>query len=85
MKYPFPKRLEAMPPEFWEARNQTIDDARAGWAERVAYIEGPPHIGETAPDFNLELLSPQGKRTGEYWGLSSLFGTPIGLIFGSYT
>ena len=44
-----------------------------------------PGIGDPAPDFELELLSGDGKRTGEHVRLSSLRGTPVLLYFGSYT
>ena len=85
MNYPFPESMKGRPPEFWKARGQTLEEVEARWADRVATAEGPPRIGAPAPDFELELLSPQGKRTGEYIKLSSLFGKPVGLIFGSYT
>ena len=44
-----------------------------------------PKIGDPAPDFTVERLSPDGTRTGEMFTLSALKGTPVGLIFGSYT
>jgi hypothetical protein len=33
----------------------------------------------------LEILDAKGQRTGEYQKLSSYRGTPVGLVFGSYT
>jgi len=44
-----------------------------------------PQIGDEAPEFELELLSATGQRTGDTVTLSSLRGKPAGLIFGSYT
>ena len=38
-----------------------------------------------APDFELERLSPEGRRTGQTFRLSSGRGRPVGLVFGSYT
>ena len=44
-----------------------------------------PKPGAKAPDFELELLSPVGKRTSTTRRLSDYRGTPVALIFGSYT
>ncbi len=44
-----------------------------------------PKPGTIAPDFELELLSRAGKRTGVRRRLSDYGGTPVALIFGSYT
>ncbi len=44
-----------------------------------------PKPGVKAPDFELELLSLLGKRTGATRRLSDYGGTPVALIFGSYT
>jgi hypothetical protein len=44
-----------------------------------------PKPGTKAPDFELELLSPVGKRTGMTRHLADYRGAPVALIFGSYT
>ena len=44
-----------------------------------------PQIGDPAPDFELERLNVDGKRTGQRVRLSSLRGKPVLLYFGSYT
>lgn len=44
-----------------------------------------PTVGSLAPDFDAEELSPQGERTGQHRTLSTLRGSPVGLLFGSYT
>ncbi len=44
-----------------------------------------PQIGDPAPDFELERLTDDGKRTDQWVRLSSLRGKPILLYFGSYT
>ena len=41
--------------------------------------------GTMAPDFEIDMLTRTYKRTGERCRLSSLRGTPVGLVFGSYT
>jgi hypothetical protein len=44
-----------------------------------------PQPGTTAPDFALDIVSRERKRTGRTVRLSALRGRPVGLIFGSYT
>jgi hypothetical protein len=44
-----------------------------------------PRVGKSAPDFEVERLSPTGSRTGEMFRLSSLRGAAVALVFGSYT
>lgn len=58
----------------------------AAWGRRKREREaGSPRPGSPAPDFELELLSAEGKRTGERRRLSAHRGRPVALIFGSYT
>ena len=61
---------------------QELDDFLAHENERQAQV---PPIGAEAPDFELDILDRERKRTGERVRLSSLRGKPVGLIFGSYT
>ncbi len=44
-----------------------------------------PQIDDPAPDFELERLTDDGKRTDQRVRLSSLRGKPVLLYFGSYT
>ena len=44
-----------------------------------------PRVGDVAPDFELEQLTADGKRTDQRVRLSSLRGKPVLLYFGSYT
>lgn len=44
-----------------------------------------PKLGDRAPDFELERLDREKKRTGEMVKLSSLRGKSVALCFGSYT
>ena len=44
-----------------------------------------PQVGEPAPDFDLERLTADGKRSDQRVRLSSLRGKPVLLYFGSYT
>ena len=53
--------------------------------DRIRRDQGTPREGTPAPDFTVERLDPKGQRTGEMFTLSSLFGKPIALLFGSYT
>jgi len=72
--------------EWLETRGKTRDELRRFIEKRVLNDrEKAPKVGENAPDFVAERLDDFGKRTGEMVKLSSNFGSPIGLIFGSYT
>ncbi len=53
--------------------------------ERIRQDLGAPKVGQSAPDFTVERLDTKGKRTGEMFALSAVFGKPIALLFGSYT
>ena len=44
-----------------------------------------PQPGAIAPDFELDVVTRDRRRTGERVGLSALHGQPVGLVFGSYT
>jgi hypothetical protein len=54
-------------------------------AEQRARQVRVPQPGTMAPDFEIDVLTRQHKRTGARCRLSSLRGTPVGLVFGSYT
>ena len=47
--------------------------------------ERVPRIGDIAPEFEVERLDRRGRRTGEMFRLSSTRGTPVAIVFGSYT
>ena len=44
-----------------------------------------PQPGSMAPDFEIDVLTRSRRRSGEKVRLSALRGSPVGLIFGSYT
>lgn len=54
-------------------------------AEQKARQVRVPQPGTLAPDFEVDVLTRDHKRTGERVRLSSLQGKPVGLVFGSYT
>ncbi len=85
MSEQFPAALAAMGDEELAFRGWTREGLKKRWADRLQKDRASPQVGEIAPDFTLERLSPQGKRTGETLALSDLRGKPVGLIFGSYT
>ena len=90
MSVKLPDKFEAIvvnaTDEWLATRGKTRDDLRKLIEGRVLKDqEKSPNVGDPAPDFEAELLDPKGKRTGEYQRLSDSFGTPIGLVFGSYT
>ncbi len=61
---------------------ESFDAMMAGHAAREVDL---PKVGEMAPDFRIERLDPEKKRTGEYVELSALRGRPVALLFGSFT
>ena len=74
-----------IPPERWAKMRLTPEQYNAMRAERLARETAAPAIGDPAPDFEIERLSPAGKRTGRMFRLSETRGRPVGLVFGSYT
>ncbi|MBI4206394.1 MAG: hypothetical protein HY527_15340 [Betaproteobacteria bacterium] len=84
--YPPP---ESLPPERWEklglARGAYLGDYEAMVRERALRDQVAPKVGEPAPDFEIDRLTPAGKRSGETFRLSSTRGKPVALVFGSYT
>lgn len=81
----FEDRINTMSDEELQFRGWTREGMRAARARRVEEDKRSPQVGDEAPDFALERLDPNGGRTGEYLQLSAWRGTPVGLIFGSYT
>lgn len=79
------QRIETISDEELAFRGWTRDGMRERFLARLEADEYSPRIGELAPEFSLERLSPSGQRTGEPITLSSLRGQPVGLIFGSFT
>ena len=72
--------------EWLDTRSLSRDKLRSFIEARVIRnLEKSPKVGDDAPDFEIERLDERGKRTGEMERLSSYFGSPIALIFGSYT
>ncbi|MBT5050424.1 MAG: hypothetical protein HOM58_18130 [Rhodospirillaceae bacterium] len=78
-------RINGISDDELEFRGWTRDGMRAGYQRRLEADRDSPQVGDVAPDFELELLSASGGRTGEMMKLSGLRGKPVGLVFGSYT
>ena len=78
-------RIARMSDEELTFRGWTREGIREGFRQRLIEDLQSPQVGEIAPEFHLEQLSPGGERTGIFMTLSSLRGKPVGLIFGSYT
>ncbi len=90
MSVELPEKFESIvvnAAEDWlETRGMTRRELRAFIEKRVTRDnELSPKLGDDAPDIELELLNGNGTRSGETVKLSSYFGKPVGLIFGSYT
>jgi len=82
---PVEDRISSISEEELSFRGWTRDLMRERFLERMRLDLNSPQVGEEAPDFELELLSKNGERSGQKLKLSSLRGKPTGLIFGSYT
>lgn len=54
-------------------------------AERAPLEAAAPTVGDAAPAFSAELLSADGRPSGESISLSDLTGRNVALMFGSYT
>ena len=84
--YPHPDLLL---PERWEraqlSREDYLTQYEAMVRERALRDQAAPKVGELASDFEIERLSPAGKRTGGNFRLSSTRGKPVALVFGSFT
>ena len=85
MEISYPEDWHTIPPERWAQMRMTPEEYTAMRAERLAREAAAPKVGDMAPDFELERLSPEGWRTGRRFRLSSNRGRPVGLVFGSYT
>ncbi len=85
MNIELPPQIAKLTDQELKKRGMTREGFTKRWAERLKLDESSPQVGEPAPDFELELLTPTGKRTGEFFKLSSARGKPVGLMFGSYT
>ena len=72
--------------DWLNTRGMTRDELRKFIEKReMRDNELSPKIGDDAPELELERLNGNGARSGETVRLSSYFGKPVGLIFGSYT
>jgi len=54
-------------------------------AREAARQAGVPQPGAMAPDFEIDVLGRDHRRTGQTVRLSALRGQPVGLVFGSFT
>ncbi len=68
-----------------EISDMTEDAFDAMMAANKARQSRVPQVGTPAPDFEIERLDRDRKRTGEMVRLSALKGRPVALVFGSYT
>ena len=81
----YPANWRDIPPERWAKMMMTPEQYTQMRAERLAREAHAPDIGDSAPDFTAQRLTSMGTPTVETLTLSSMFGRPIGLVFGSYT
>lgn len=82
----FEQRVNNISDEELKIRGITREQMRIRMGKRILKDQqSSPKIGAEAPDFELEVLDATGKRTGNFQKLSDYRGTPVALIFGSYT
>jgi hypothetical protein len=82
----FQHALDRLSDEELMARGITRAEQRKRMEQRILRDrEKSPEIGDDAPDLKLEVLKPEGKRSGEYLQISSLRGKFVGILFGSYS
>jgi hypothetical protein len=77
--------IDEIPDPVFEKMGITRDGFRKVRDEMRARDARTPAVGSPAPEFRIECLSPEGKRTGRMFSLSSTRGRPVALVFGSYT
>ena len=75
-------KVPAQPWIHWGISKEEFDTYKAAKAD---WDMGTPAVGSKAPDFEVECLDTNGKRTGEMFRLSSTLGRPVALLMGSYT
>jgi len=62
---PVEDRISSISEEELSLRGWTRDLMREQFLERMRLDLNSPHVGEEAPDFELELLSKNGERSGQ--------------------
>ena len=77
----FPERKKV----WLEISDMTEADFDSMMAAQKDRQDGVPKVGNVAPDFEIERLDRNKKRSGDFVKLSSLRGRPVALAFGSYT
>lgn len=77
--------MDSVSDEMVEAMNVTREFLRNRNINKERMDAVAPSVGEAAPDFVAEKLTPEGERTNTLMKFSSLFDKPVGLMFGSYT
>jgi hypothetical protein len=77
--------VDKLPEAVFEKIGLSREEFKAVQTQMAERDARTPAAGTPAPDFAIERLSPDGKRTGETFSLSSTRGRPVALVFGSYT
>jgi len=82
----FQRVLDSLTDEELAARGITREQQRVRMEERILRdLEKSPSVGDEVPSLTLEILTPDGMRSGEYLDISALRGKPVGILFGSYS
>ena len=77
--------MDALSDDMVKAMNVTREFLRNRNVQKEQMDAVAPSVGDAAPDFEAERLSPDGGRTESPLRFSDLLDKPVGLLFGSYT
>ncbi len=80
-----PEDPAELPPDRWARMGLSVSEYKEVRARKLAHEARAPAVGDMAPDFVVERLYVDRKRTGDMFQLSQTRGAPVALIFGSYT
>ena len=75
--------LDEIPDKMFQKMGITRDGFREIQKMMADRDANTPALGDLAPDFEIERLSPEGQRTGETFRLSENRGRPVAMVFGS--
>jgi hypothetical protein len=74
-----------LPKEFWDELTISRAELESIVAAQGELEKTAPAVGSQAPNFRLEELDRGGNPPGSFTELEAQRGTPVALLFGSYT
>ena len=80
-----PEDPTQIPADRWARMGISVSEYKEIRARKLAREALAPAVGKMAPEFEVERLSDDRARTGSMFRLSETRGSPVALVFGSYT